>query len=119
MKTFDWTRVTPFQRTVLQALLEVPAGYVTTYGLLAKRIGCGSAQAVGQALGENPFAPAVPCHRVIASTLQLGGFTHQRAGEALQKKRQLLHEEGVYFNDAGKLTNPQQIWDWSCCPKQL
>ena len=113
MNKFDWSRVTPFQRRVYEALLEIPHGFVTTYGILAKRINCGSAQAVGQALGENPFAPAVPCHRVIASTLRPGGFSHQRDGAALQRKIRLLKGEGVLFDNSGKLANPQQIWRWA------
>lgn len=112
MNNFDWSRVTTFQRRVYEALLEVPKGRVTTYGILARRINCGSAQAVGQALGENPFAPQVPCHRVIAATMRLGGFSHQRAGAALEKKRCLLRKEGVTFDATGKLADPRQIWRW-------
>lgn len=110
--SFDWSRVTPFQRRVYKALLEVPAGRVTTYGLLAKTIGCGSAQAVGQALGENPFAPAVPCHRVIAGTLRIGGFTHSTAGAAIERKLRLLQSEGVAFTPSGLLADPAQVWRW-------
>lgn len=49
--------ITPFQRRVYLALLDVPSGETITYGELAARIGCRSAQAVGQALKRNPFAP--------------------------------------------------------------
>jgi methylated-DNA-[protein]-cysteine S-methyltransferase len=67
-------RLTPFRRRVYLALLEVPRGRVTTYALLAKRVGCASARAVGGALRANPFAPDVPCHRVVAADLGIGGF---------------------------------------------
>ena len=107
---FDRGRVTPFQRRVYEALLEVPRGYVTTYGALAARIGCASPRAVGQALGENPFAPAVPCHRVITASLRLGGFSHQTAGAALARKRRLLRAEGVVFDAAGRLADPARVW---------
>jgi methylated-DNA-[protein]-cysteine S-methyltransferase len=60
--------LTGFQRKVLQALCRVPAGHVTTYKHLAQSIHCCSNQAVGQALRRNPYAPTVPCHRVVATT---------------------------------------------------
>lgn len=87
------TAITPFQRRVYLALLEVPAGETITYGELARRIGCRSAQAVGQALKRNPFAPEVPCHRVIAADGSLGGYNGKRDGEELDRKRQLLNSE--------------------------
>lgn len=83
---------------------------MTTYGLLARRIGCASAQAVGQALRRNPFAPHVPCHRVIAADLSLGGFTGKREGPAIAHKRTLLAREGVRFDTAGRLLDPRQVY---------
>jgi methylated-DNA-[protein]-cysteine S-methyltransferase len=100
--------VTRFQRRVYQALREVPRGRVTTYALLARRVGCGSARAVGQALRRNPFAPAVPCHRVIASDLKIGGFQGERGGTAVAKKMQLLAAEGVKFRN-GRLEDPGRL----------
>lgn len=91
----DYSSVTPFQARVYRTLLEVPRGKVTTYALLARKIGCGSAQAVGQALRRNPFAPEVPCHRVVRSTLEPGGFSGQAAGPETERKRRLLEAEGV------------------------
>lgn len=73
--------------------MEVPAGETITYGELARRIGCRSAQAVGQALKRNPYAPDVPCHRVIAADGSLGGYNGRRDGEELERKRQLLNSE--------------------------
>lgn len=89
------TRITEFQRRVYLALLEVKRGTTTSYGALAERVGCKSAQAVGQALRCNPFAPAVPCHRVLSVGGSIGGFNGHRDGEAIERKRQLLREEGV------------------------
>lgn len=91
--------ITPFQRKVYLALLEVPCGTTITYGELARRIGCRSAQAVGQALRRNPFAPDVPCHRVVASDGTLGGFHGQREGEMIKKKRALLIAEHADMRD--------------------
>lgn len=87
------TRITEFQRRVYLELLNVPRGETITYGELARRIGCRSAQAVGQALRRNPFAPEVPCHRVIAADGSLCGFNGQREGEMIEKKRRLLEKE--------------------------
>lgn len=85
--------ITPFQRRVYLELLSVPCGQTVTYGELARRIGCRSAQAVGQALKRNPFAPEVPCHRVVASDGSLGGYLGQRSGKQVERKRELLDIE--------------------------
>lgn len=87
------SHITEFQRKVYLALLDVPRGTTISYKELGERIGCRSAQAIGQALKRNPFAPNVPCHRVIASDGSIGGFHGQRDGEMVEKKRRLLREE--------------------------
>lgn len=87
------TAITEFQRRVYLELLNVPRGQTITYGELGRRIGCRSAQAIGQALRRNPFAPDVPCHRVIAADGSLCGFHGQREGEQLERKRRLLEAE--------------------------
>ncbi|MBQ8337325.1 MAG: MGMT family protein [Bacteroidaceae bacterium] len=92
-KVMNATGITCFQRKVYLALLDVPAGTTITYGELARRVGCRSAQAVGQALKRNPFVPDVPCHRVVASDGSLGGYNGEREGERLERKRRLLEEE--------------------------
>lgn len=61
---------------LLQLCKAIPAGKVTTYGDMAKALGS-SPRAIGQAMRRNPFAPVVPCHRVIATNMQLGGFSGQ------------------------------------------
>lgn len=85
--------ITEFQRRVYLELLHVPAGETITYGELAHRIGCRSAQAVGQALRRNPFAPDVPCHRVVAADGSLCGYKGKRDDEMLEQKRELLEKE--------------------------
>jgi len=72
---------TTFQHRVWQACLAIPAGTVDTYGALAQRIRCRSAQAIGQALAANPLAQLIPCHRVAAADGP-GGFAwgaHRKA----------------------------------------
>jgi methylated-DNA-[protein]-cysteine S-methyltransferase len=82
---------TPFQRAVWDALREIPAGEVRSYGALAARLGrAGAARAVGGACARNPVAVLVPCHRAVASTGALTGFAF-----GLDRKRWLLaHEAG-------------------------
>ena len=79
---------TPFQRRVWQALMDIPYGTTTTYGALALRVGCRSAQAVGQAVGRNPVAIIVPCHRVIGSDGSLTGYAY-----GMERKEYLLRLE--------------------------
>jgi methylated-DNA-[protein]-cysteine S-methyltransferase len=83
---------TAFQRTVWAALRQIPAGTTWSYGQLAQHIGKPRAfRAVAQANGANPVSLVIPCHRVIGSDGQLGGFT----GE-LEHKRWLLTHEGSW-----------------------
>ncbi len=88
--------ITEFQRRVYLELLKIPRGEVITYKQLAERIGCKSCQAVGQALKRNPFAPEVPCHRVISSSGKIGGYCGQTSGEMIEKKKKLLEAERSY-----------------------
>lgn len=97
------TFITPFQRKLYMELLRVPCGTTITYSELARRIGCRSAQAVGQALRRNPYAPEVPCHRVVAADGTLGGFNGMRKGEQVERKRALLAEEGCELTSTPKL----------------
>ena len=88
-------RGSDFQRRVWAALCDIPAGRTRSYGELARELGS-AARAVGQACAANPFAPLVPCHRVIGAA-GLGGFAHSTdaAGELLRIKRWLLRHEGA------------------------
>ena len=79
---------TDFQRRVWHALLEIPYGETTTYGNIARRLGCRSAQAVGQAVGRNPIAIIVPCHRVVGSDGSMTGYAY-----GLERKEYLLAVE--------------------------
>ena len=79
---------TLFHRRVWIELLSIPYGKTTTYGDIAKRIGCKSAQAVGNAVHNNPIAIIIPCHRVIGANGQLRGYAY-----GIDRKRQLLQIE--------------------------
>ena len=108
----DFSLVTPFQKKVYTALLKIPKGKVTTYKLLGEYIGCASAQAIGQALKRNPFAPEVPCHRIIKSNLSIGGYIGQVDGEKVDRKRNLLKAEGVNFDTENKLINFDKLYSF-------
>jgi methylated-DNA-[protein]-cysteine S-methyltransferase len=80
---------TEFQRTVWQALRQIPCGETLSYGVLAQRIGKATAvRAVGLANGANPIGVVVPCHRVIGSDGSLTGY-----GGGIERKRWLLAHE--------------------------
>jgi methylated-DNA-[protein]-cysteine S-methyltransferase len=87
----DMTRVPSFERRVYQAARRIPAGATLSYGELAAHAGTpGMARAVGRALGRNPFAVVVPCHRVVAAGGRIGGFS---ANGGTKTKRRLLEIE--------------------------
>ena len=73
--TVDWSLTKGFRRRVLEATARIPAGEVTTYGALAAQVGKPSAsRAVGGAVGANPVAIVVPCHRVLPATGGVGNY---------------------------------------------
>ena len=73
--TLDWSLTKGFRRRVLEATARIPAGQVTTYGALAAQVGKPSAsRAVGGAVGSNPVAIVVPCHRVLPASGGVGNY---------------------------------------------
>eukprot|EP01035_Chromulina_nebulosa_P018372 gene18372-24070_t len=100
-KPVDKISITEFDKKVYDKCKSIPLGKVVTYATIAMAIGNPKAmRAVGNSLRKNPFAPEVPCHRVIASDLSLGGFygSKDSNGELLKKKLNMLSKEGVLFN---------------------
>ena len=86
-------RGTEFQKSVWAELLKIPAGQTKTYGEIARLIGKPkAARAVGGAVGSNPIAVVIPCHRVMATSGAITGYT---GGRGVITKRQLLDLEGV------------------------
>ncbi len=84
---------TPFQKKVWRELCAIKRGTVVTYKELAKRVGKPSAvRAVASAVGKNPLAPAVPCHRVVRTDGGLGGYSGKGG---MKTKRSLLQKEGI------------------------
>lgn len=110
----DMDGVPAFHQRVYEAARAVPPGKTVSYGEIATRLGApGSARAVGQALGRNPFAIVVPCHRVTAASGRLGGFS---ANGGASTKLRLLAIEGApaarqrpLFDGDGTLTYDRDV----------
>lgn len=89
----DLQGVSPFTQRVYRALQQIPPGWTTTYGELARMAGSPrAAQAVGRAMATNPLPLLVPCHRVLGGAGKLGGFT---AHGGTETKAKLLKLEGA------------------------
>jgi O-6-methylguanine DNA methyltransferase len=96
--------LTEFEKEVLAVLRRVPAGRVTTYKEIAMAVGRSAAvRAVGNALNKNPYAPAVPCHRVVRSDGSVGGYA-----KGTKKKIGILRKEGVMV-EKGKVVNFKKV----------
>ena len=83
-----------FNQKVWALTARVPPGCVTTYGEIARKLGGKAYRAVGNAMHHNPYAPDVPCHRVVGGDGRLTGF-----GGGLPKKAAMLRAEGVPVTD--------------------
>ena len=97
----DLDGVPDFNRQVYEVARAIPPGQTLTYGEIAKRMGVPhEAREVGQALGRNPVAIIVPCHRVLAADGKMGGFS---ANGGVATKRRMLEIEGAAALGAGPL----------------
>lgn len=83
-----------FNQRVYDLVLRIPVGRVTTYGEIARVLGCKCYRAVGVALSKNEDSPRVPCHRVVLSSGGIGGFAFGQ-----NKKVELLVSEGVFVKN--------------------
>lgn len=86
-----------FNERCYALLRKVPKGKVTTYKALASALGTKAYRAVGNAMNKNPYAPEVPCHRVVGSDGSLVGFA-----SGLKNKTSLLTKEGIVIQN-GKI----------------
>eukprot|EP00003_Mantamonas_plastica_P022498 TRINITY_DN3843_c0_g1_i1.p1 TRINITY_DN3843_c0_g1~~TRINITY_DN3843_c0_g1_i1.p1 ORF type:complete len:261 (+),score=97.00 TRINITY_DN3843_c0_g1_i1:105-887(+) len=114
--------ITVFQQKIYNKLLEIPKGKVTTYKELGESLNylCGG-RAVGGALKNNPFAPAVPCHRVIGKRHNIGGYNGNADLEHpdVQLKMERLAEEGVEFDEDGYLVDSSCVIEWPNVKKNI
>jgi O-6-methylguanine DNA methyltransferase len=90
-------RLPAYTQKVLRATAQIPLGYVASYGSIAKAVG-GGPRAVGNIMASNPFAPIVPCHRVVKSDFTLGGY-----GGGLRVKIELLGREKRGFSTSKEI----------------
>lgn len=88
-----------FNEKVYESMRKIPKGKVTSYKILAEKVGTKAYRAVGNACKNNPNAPEVPCHRVVNHSGKLGGFS-----SGLENKIKLLEKEGVKVKD-GKIVD--------------
>ena len=88
-------RLPIYTKKVLKATMQIPLGYVTTYGSIAKALG-GGPRAVGNIMASNPFAPIVPCHRVVKSDFGIGGY----GMGGIKVKVELLSREKQGFSES-------------------
>lgn len=87
-----------FDQRCYDLLLQIPKGKVTTYREIAHALGTKAYRAVGQAMNRNPNLVRVPCHRVVKSNGEVGGY----AG-GLSRKIELLRQEGVDVSEDGQV----------------
>ncbi|NVM29102.1 MAG: MGMT family protein [Candidatus Helarchaeota archaeon] len=93
------SKLTTFQKKVLELTKKIPKGKIATYGLLAKLLGdLHLSRAVGNALNKNPFPIVVPCHRVVRSDGFVGGFA-----KGTEAKVELLKKEKIIINHNNKI----------------
>jgi methylated-DNA-[protein]-cysteine S-methyltransferase len=97
-----------FEARVWKLMKKIPKGRVTTYGLIARKLHTKAYRAVGNACRRNPYAPEVPCHRVVRSDGTVGGFGGRTSGSTVEKKIQMLREERVEVRN-GKITDFQRV----------
>jgi len=86
-----------YSQKVLKCVWRIPVGYLTSYGAVAKACG-GSPRAVGRVMATNPFAPLIPCHRVVQADFSIGGY-----GGGKEMKREFLKREDRGFKEPKKI----------------
>ena len=99
MNLLDTSLCYPFQLKVLKTERTIPYGKTASYGWVAKQISTNAYRAVGNACHNNPYAPEVPCHRVVKTNGKLGGF-----GTGTENKIKILKREGIEVKD-GKIVD--------------
>jgi len=97
-----------FEVRVWKLMEKIPKGRITTYGLIAKKLKTKAYRAVGNACRKNPYAPRVPCHRVVRSDGTVGGFGGKTSGKTVKKKIQMLGNENVKIKN-GRIIDFERV----------
>jgi O-6-methylguanine DNA methyltransferase len=97
-----------FEEKVWKIMETIPKGKVTTYGLIARKLKTKAYRAVGNACRNNPYAPRVPCHRVVKSDGAIGGFGGKTSGRRVNEKVRLLRKENVEVKN-GMIVNFEKV----------
>jgi len=84
-----------FSERVYFICKQIPEGKISCYRDIAHALKCKAYRAVGQVLRKNPYAPQVPCYRVVSSKGGMGGFGGETSGKKIKEKIKLLEKEGV------------------------
>jgi len=100
---------TELQKLVWEKLKEIPEGRVTTYKHLADALNTKAVRSVASAVGKNPYAPNVPCHRVVLSSKRVGQYTHILG---VKRKIELLQKEGVEIDNNLVVNFDKIIFSW-------
>ncbi len=91
------------KKSCYNLLKQIPLGKVTTYKIIADKLGTKAYRGIGQIVGANPDAPEVPCHRVVKSNGDISGYAF-----GVDKKIALLKQEGIEVID-GKIKNFSEV----------
>ena len=93
-----------FSEKVYKVISRIPGGKISTYKEVAKVLNCKAYRAVGNALNKNPYAPKVPCHRIINSNGRVGGFA-----SGIKAKIKILEKEGIIIKN-NKIDLPRYFY---------
>ena len=99
-----------FNEKIWELTEKIPKGKITTYKILAHELDTNAYRAVGQALRCNPYAPRIPCHRVVSSDGSIGGFMGKIESESkeIRKKTKMLTKEGIRIKQ-GKIIDFENV----------
>lgn len=97
-----------FEEKVWELMKRIPRGKVTTYALIARKLNTKAYRAVGNACRKNPYAPRVPCHRVVRSDGTVGGFGGKTSGKTVERKIRLLRKENVEVKN-GRIVDFEKV----------
>lgn len=98
-----------FSNEVLSLVRKIPEGKVSTYSEIAHALGKSCYRAIGKALQTNDDAPNTPCHRVIKSNGNIGGYFGEISGPKIDYKKHLLQNEGIKFDNKNNVVDFKKV----------